>query len=333
MVEIPDKEYHKLQKRVRELEAEVAEHRQKEKEKEKEKEKIRRLATVVRDSNDAITIQDLEGNITAWNRGAELMFGYSEQEALRMKIWELAPPNKSEEQRDFNRRIFADENVASFETQRRTKDGRLLDVWLTVTKLVDDAGKVIGVAATERDITERKRVEGSLCERVKELKCIADLARLAEKGGGSIEGLVRESVNMLPSAWKHSGSCCARIIMDSREFKTANFKETQWCQSADINVDNKKFGVVMVCYLEEKPQADDGPFLKEETELIETIADFLGHIIQHRLSEGEIKKRLAELEIFHKSTVGRELKMMDLEKEVNSLLKELGRQPKYKEQG
>jgi len=141
MVEISDKEYQRIQARLRAAE------------------EASRMVTVVRDSNDAITIQDVEGKILAWNRGAERMFGYSEQEALKMTIWQLAPPDKAAEQKDFNRRIFADEKVSSFETQRLTKDGRLLDVWLTVTKLVDAAGKVIGIAATERDITERKKAE------------------------------------------------------------------------------------------------------------------------------------------------------------------------------
>jgi len=136
-------------------ERDITEHKRKE-------EEASRMATVVRDSNDAITIQDYEGKITAWNRGAELMFGYSEQEALKMTIWQLAPPDKAAEQKDFNRRIFAGEAVTSFETQRLTKDGRLLDVWLTVTKLVDEAGKVIGIASTERDITGRKKKEVEL---------------------------------------------------------------------------------------------------------------------------------------------------------------------------
>jgi PAS domain S-box-containing protein len=120
-------------------------------------EMVSRMVTVVRDSNDAIMIKDFEGRITAWNHGAELMFGYSEQEALRMKIWELVPSNKTAEQEDFNRRLFAGEKITSFETQRMTRDGRILDVWLTVTKLVDDTGKVIGIASTERDITGHKR--------------------------------------------------------------------------------------------------------------------------------------------------------------------------------
>ena len=119
--------------------------------------KTRRLATVVRDSNDAITIQDFEGRITAWNRGAELMYGYSEAEALAANIDRLTTPGKVAEQKDFIRRLIAGEAITSFETQRVTKDGRVLDVWMTVTKLLDAAGNPIGLASTERDITARKR--------------------------------------------------------------------------------------------------------------------------------------------------------------------------------
>jgi PAS domain S-box-containing protein len=125
----------------------------------REEEDLRRLATVVRDSNDAITIQDFEGRITAWNHGAELMYGYSEAEALAMNIERLTGPGKVAEQKDLVRRLVAGEAITSFETQRVTKDGRILDVWMTVTKLVDKAGEVIGFATTERDITQRKRAE------------------------------------------------------------------------------------------------------------------------------------------------------------------------------
>jgi PAS domain S-box-containing protein len=142
----------------------------------KQIESIGRLATVVRDSNDAITIQNYDGKITAWNRGSELMFGYSEQEALQMTIWPLVPPDKVEEQKAFNRRLFAGEKVSSFETQRLTKDGRLLDVWLTVTKLVDETGKVTGIATTERDISERKKAELDLRRSNDDLRQFANVA-------------------------------------------------------------------------------------------------------------------------------------------------------------
>ena len=131
-------------------------------ERKRAEEEASRMVTVVRDSNDAITIQDVGGKIMAWNHGAELMYGYSEQEAMQMTILQFVPHAKAEEQKDFNRRIFAGEKVSSFETQRLTKDGRLLDVWLVVTKLIDNAGKVIGIASTERDVTERKKAEEEL---------------------------------------------------------------------------------------------------------------------------------------------------------------------------
>jgi PAS domain S-box-containing protein/putative nucleotidyltransferase with HDIG domain len=139
------------------------------------------------------------------------------------------------------------------------------------------------------DITERKRAEKALQERVKELGCIADISRLAEKPRISIEKFVQEVVSILPSAWQYPEICSARITMDSKEFKTANFRETEWSQSADIKVDRMKFGALTVCYLGEKPEADEGPFFKEERSLINTVADFMGHIIQHRRTEVEIR--------------------------------------------
>ena len=119
----------------------------------------RRLATIVLDSNDAVTVQDFDGRLTAWNRGAEQMYGYSEAEALTMNIRDIVPEDRCDEALEYLERIARGEDVQSLETRRSSKDGRTLDVWLTVTKLVDDDGKPVGVATTERDITERKKAE------------------------------------------------------------------------------------------------------------------------------------------------------------------------------
>jgi PAS domain S-box-containing protein len=141
----------------------------------REEESLRRFATVVKDSNDAITIQDFEGRITAWNRGAERMYGYSEAEALLMNIMRLTTSSKVAEQKDFIRRLIAGEAITSFETQRMTKDGRVLDVWMTVTKLLDEVGKPVGLASTERDITERLKNE-RVALRSQRLESIGTLA-------------------------------------------------------------------------------------------------------------------------------------------------------------
>jgi PAS domain S-box-containing protein len=133
-------------------------------------ENMRRLATIMRDSNDAIMIQDFEGRINAWNRGATLMYGYGEEEALQMNIEHLTPPNREAERKEFTRRLRAGEAITSLETQRVTRDNRILDIWLTVTKLVDDTGEAIGIASTERDITERKQAEQRLQKTLEDLE-------------------------------------------------------------------------------------------------------------------------------------------------------------------
>jgi PAS domain S-box-containing protein len=116
----------------------------------------RRLAVILKDSNDAITVQDLQGNIMAWNRGAEKMYGYTEAEALEMNIEQLVPPGKKKKAMEYLERIASGKIVESFETKRISKNGKVLDVWLVVTCLKDDSGSIDSIATTERDITEIK---------------------------------------------------------------------------------------------------------------------------------------------------------------------------------
>lgn len=122
----------------------------------------RRLVTVLRDSQDAITVQDFDGRITAWNRGAERMYGYTETEALRLNIHDIVPQDKRAEALAYIRHLLHDESVPAFETQRITKDGRVLDIELTATAYRDEGGRPVGVATTERDISDRKRLAASL---------------------------------------------------------------------------------------------------------------------------------------------------------------------------
>lgn len=128
------------------------------------------LAAVVSNSNDAVTVQDLEGNILAWNRGAERIYGYTEVEAMDMNIITIIPKSKQEEASAFLDQLKSGEVVDSFESQRVAKDGKIRDVWLTVTKLVDDSGNVVSIATTERDITEKKQLQIKMEQTIADLK-------------------------------------------------------------------------------------------------------------------------------------------------------------------
>ncbi|MDB4223977.1 PAS domain S-box protein [Granulosicoccus sp.] len=115
----------------------------------------RRLAAVVRDSNDAITVLDLTGQIIAWNRGAERLYGFDETEALAMNISDMAPSGQEEAAIDYLRQLMAGDSPESIEVSRRNKNGQVLHVWITATALRNEHGDVYAVATTERDLTER----------------------------------------------------------------------------------------------------------------------------------------------------------------------------------
>jgi two-component system CheB/CheR fusion protein len=133
---------------------------------------LRRMGTILRDSNDAITVQDFDGKILAWNRGAAQMYGWTEAEALTMNSQDIIPKNKRAETLELYHRLENGENIRSFETQRVTRDGQILDVWVTLTALVDNANCPTGIATTERDITHRNQASHDLFFENRALKAL-----------------------------------------------------------------------------------------------------------------------------------------------------------------
>jgi two-component system CheB/CheR fusion protein len=121
-----------------------------------------RLATILVDSNDAVYVHDLEGKITHWNRGAEIMYGYGEAEALRMNFERIVPPEIGDKVRVFWRQLQEGKRVDTWESQRKTKAGRILDVSVTATAIKDARGRPIAIAKTERDISEQKLAHAHL---------------------------------------------------------------------------------------------------------------------------------------------------------------------------
>ena len=109
-----------------------------------------RLAVVVRDAHDAITVQDLEGRIIAWNPGAMRMYGWSEAEALAMNVRHRIPEELREKELAKMHQLSQSEIMQPYTTQRINKDGKIVEVWMTATALVNEAGKMYAIATTER---------------------------------------------------------------------------------------------------------------------------------------------------------------------------------------
>ncbi|QJB30378.1 PAS domain S-box protein [Chitinophaga oryzae] len=123
-----------------------------------------RLAAIVQGSDDAIISKTLDGTITTWNPGAEKLFGYTSEEAIGQSIMMLIPEERASEETEIIDRLRKGIVVDHFETKRRTKDGRLLDISLTVSPLRDARGYIVGASKIARDITEQKKLFSALQE-------------------------------------------------------------------------------------------------------------------------------------------------------------------------
>jgi PAS domain S-box-containing protein len=135
-----------------------------------------RLASIVESSDDAIISENLEGNIVSWNQGAEHIFGFSEAEAVGQPITILIPPELRQEEKTILQKARAGENVEHYETVRVTREGKKIDVSLTISLMRDATGKIVGASKIARDITDRKRGEEALLESEKRFRLMANTA-------------------------------------------------------------------------------------------------------------------------------------------------------------
>ncbi len=119
-------------------------------------EKSAKLAAIIESSDDAIISKTLESVITSWNESAERMFGYTADEIIGETIYKLIPPDRQEEEPKILARLKSGERVEHFETKRLRKDGRLIDVSLSISPVKDKQGNIIGLSKIARDITEKK---------------------------------------------------------------------------------------------------------------------------------------------------------------------------------
>jgi PAS domain S-box-containing protein len=148
--------------------------------------RLRWLGSIVESSDDAIIGKNLDDIITSWNSGAERVFGYTAEEAIGRPITIVIPEDRQGEEREILARIRRGEHVHHYETVRRRKDGRLVDISLTVSPVKDVQDAIVGVSKIARDVTERKRND----------EHIAILAREAEHRTKNILATVQATVNL-----------------------------------------------------------------------------------------------------------------------------------------
>ena len=127
-------------------------------------ESLHRFAAIVQDSDDAIFTKDPRGIITDWNRAAERIYGYTAAEAIGQHVGLLVPPERAGEVEDILERVMQGERVDHYETLRRARDGRIIEVSLTVSPVRDADGEIREASVTARDVTDRRALERRIDE-------------------------------------------------------------------------------------------------------------------------------------------------------------------------
>ena len=138
-----------------------------------------------------------------------------------------------------------------------------------------------------------------LKERVKELDCLYSISRFIEKPEITIPEILQGAVNALPKAWQYPDIASARIVFDTLTVTSKKFHETPWIQSQSIKVRAQTVGRVDVAYRQKAPASDEGPFLQEERNLLNEVADRLGRAIERKRAEEELRERENELALMN----------------------------------
>jgi signal transduction histidine kinase len=140
-----------------------------------------------------------------------------------------------------------------------------------------------------------QEAQWALGERVKELTCLYGIAKVLQRADLPLEDLLQEIVGLLPPGWQYPEVTQARITLDGRDYPTPGFRETAPVQTAEIVAGGRVRGRVEVAYSSPMPPMDEGPFLKEERNLIDAVAETLGVALGHRAAQWALGERVKEL--------------------------------------
>ncbi len=258
----------------------------------------------------AILLRNEEGwPVEFVSENVELLLGYTTEELISEKTHfsDIAHPDDlvrvteeiSRNSKEQGKTSFANKPYRIISKDRSVK-------WIDVKIIIrrDEKGEITHYQGIVLDITDRIKAEEELQqksyelgERVKELNCLYSISKLIEKENISDEALFQSIVDLVPPSWQFPEITCARIILADKGYKTDNFKETKWKQSSDIIVNEEKIGALEVYYMEEMPDDFEGPFSKEERDLINGITKQLNKIIERINDEKSLRSERDKLQV------------------------------------
>lgn len=257
------------------------------------------LATTLRSIGDAVLATDTEGKITFMNPVAESLTGWSfEQASGRMlaDVFNLVNKETRKPSGDLVSLVLRDGMPMASREEHVVliaRGGMETPIDDCAAPIRDDKMHITGVVLVFRDVTERRLAEQILRQhadylrkRIKELNCFYTICRILQKPDMTQEELLTKIVQTLPGAWQYPDDTYAAIDVCGQRYATENYQPTAWVQSAEVLSAGVMVGHIDVGYLREKHESYEGPFLKEERNLLNSVAIWVGNLVEmYRMKE------------------------------------------------
>ncbi len=244
-----------------------------------------------------ITHVGLDGRFLMANRKFCDIVGYAYGELIGRKFQDVTCVYDIDSEVEHRDKLMAG-RIGSYTIEKRDirRDGSPVWVNQTVSLVRGPSGEPKYFIFILEDIGDRKRAEAErkrllhdLGERVKELTAMYRAMEIIQQQKPAPE-LLQDIVEGLPDAWQYPEVTAARIVFEGKEYRTSNFAQTAWSQSASFRTHDALEGFIEVVYLEEKPEEFEGPFLAEERKLLDSLARLLRSFLNHKLAEEALRE-------------------------------------------